>query len=311
MLKNIFELSGNIELITKKIAYSEKLPKEKLRNMYHKIFLHKGEKAEVDRNLMIDVFKYIDSLGIQKGDILIVHSSMEGMRRADPNPKNIINYLTDLIGPEGTLVFPAFPIINLKYDENRVQTYNPKRTPCWTGMLPNTFLGYEGVIRSLFPFNTLAARGPHAKPMMTNNLLDDVPHGKNSSWAYCVAHHAKILYLGISIAECNTVLHMADDILGDDWPIDNWYEIQRYKIKTDEGIIEKTIRVCSSFWVKYNTCYNFNGKLKKLGFLTETDVDGITVGFAKDSNAMMKYVIEQAKKGKIRYKIPRRYWKGK
>ena len=310
MLKKLFEVSGTIELLTKEIAYSGKLSTDKLKNVYHKIFLHKGEKIEVDKSLINKVFKYIDSLGIKKGDILIVHSSMEGMRKVDPQPEAIIDYLLELVGSEGTLVFPAFPIINLKYDDTKIQTYNPKRTLCWTGMLPNTFLKYPGVIRSEFPFNTLAALGPHAKAMMRDNLSSDVPHGKNSSWAYCVEHHAKILYLGISIAECNTVLHMADDFLSDEWPINNWYEKQKYNIKTEEGIIEKTIKVCSSFWVKYNVCYNFNARLKRLGYLSETDVDGIIVGFCQDSKSMMDYVIEQARKGKIRYKIPRKYWKG-
>lgn len=309
MIKRLFELCGSLEKLAKVLAYSDKLPRERLKRIYHKLFLKKGVKTEVDENLMERIFEWIDSLGIKKGDILIVHSSMEGLRKAAPDPKRIIDYLLQLVGEEGTLVIPTFPVINLKYDKEKIPTYNPRRTLCWTGMIPNVFLGYSGVVRSQFPYNTLAAKGRLAEDMMHDNLLDDVPHGKNSAWAYCVNRHAKILYLGISIAECNTVLHMGDDMLLDEWPIKNWYEEQTYKIKTDSEIITKEIKVCSPFWTKYNTCYNFNGKLKRYGYLSEHVIDGILVGYAPDSKEMMDYVIHQARIGKIRYRIPRKYWK--
>jgi aminoglycoside 3-N-acetyltransferase len=307
MLKRLFEISGMAELLSKRLAYS--VNSKQLKELYHKIFLHKGEKVKADRNNMKLIFSYLDSLGIKKGDILLVHSSFDGMKTADPDAKEIIDYLLNLVGKEGTLVFPAFPIINLKNVPGKIQTYNPKRTLCWTGTLPNTFLTYDGVERSLFPYNTLAAVGAHAKDMMKNNLLDEVPHGNNSAWAYCVDHDAKILYLGVSIAECNTVLHTADDRLGDKWPIKDWYDTLTYKIKTSEGTIEKTIKVAKGFWVRYNTCYNFNGKLKRLGFMTETVVGGVNIGYTKSSKKLMEYVIAEAEKGRIRYRIPKKYWK--
>lgn len=307
MLKQLFEKSCLLELISKRIAY--KINSDNLKLLYHKLFLHKGEHIVPDKRNMECIFSYIDSLGINKGDILLVHSSFEGMKSADPDAKEIIDHLLDIIGEEGTLVFPTFPIINLKNVPGKIQTYNPKRTFCWTGTLPNVFLTYKGVERSLFPYNSLAALGLHAKNMMKNNLLDNVPHGENSAWAYCVDHDAKILYLGVNIAECNTVLHTADDRLGYKWPIKDWYDTFTYKIKTTDGLIEKEIQASKGFWARYNTCYNFNGKLKKLGFMTEKIVGGVNIGYTKSSKALMDYVISLAKQGKIRYKIPKKYWK--
>ena len=116
MIKRLFELCGSLEKLAKVLAYSDKLPRERLKRIYHKLFLKKGVKTEVDENLMERIFEWIDSLGIKKGDILIVHSSMEGLRKAAPDPKRIIDYLLQLVGEEGTLVIPTFPVINLKYD---------------------------------------------------------------------------------------------------------------------------------------------------------------------------------------------------
>ncbi len=307
MLKRLFEFSGLLELLCKQYGYSFNSPR--LKKLYHKCFLKQRKNIPQNRKNMELIFSYIDSLGIKNGDILIVHSSFDGMKSAEPDPKEIINYLLKLVGKDGTLVFPTFPITNLKKSNERYQIYNPKTTFCWTGTLPNIFLTYPKVERSLFPYNTLAALGPHSKDMMKYNLLDDVPHGKNSSWAYCVDHDAKILYLGISIAECNTVLHSVDDCLGNKWPINNWYETLNYKIKTSEGTIDKTIKVAKAFWARYNTCYNFNGKLKKLGFMNEEVIGGVNIGYTKSSKKLIDYVIEQALKGQIRYKIPKKYWK--
>lgn len=309
MLERLFEISGKFETLCKRTAYSRWLPTEKLRTLYHKVFRKKGE-AVVTRYDDIDyVFEYIKSLGIKKGDILIVHSSMEGMRRIDPKPEKVIDFLLELVGDEGTLVFPAFPICNAKYDEGKVATYDPKRTLCWTGMLPNCFLKYPQVVRSFFPYNSLAAKGKCSDEMMKNNLESNTPHGKNSAWEYCVNNHAKILYLGIKVAECNTILHAAEDILGEKWPIDNWYQQQTYKIKTGEGIIDKTIKVADSSWIKYSACHHYTAHLRKLKYIREDIVCGINIGFAEDSKEMVEYVINEAANNRIRYNIPKRYWK--
>lgn len=311
MLKKIFEISGFIEKTAKVIAYSNNSFKETLKRFFSKKKKKRISKNEINLDLMPKIYEYIDSLGIKHGDILIVHSSMEGLKAASPNPDEIINYLLNLIGTDGTLVFPTFPIINLKNIPGKIQTYNPKKTLCWTGALPNAFLKREGVVRSLFPYNTLAALGPRSSEMMNNNLEDDVPHGLHSSWYYCVQHSAKILYLGIDIAECNTVLHVADDVVREDWPVQNWYESREYRIVDEEDEILKTIYVCSPFWTKYNICYNYTAKLKKLGFLQETNIGGVQIGFTKDSKVLMDYVIDNARKGKIRYLIPKKYYRVK
>jgi len=309
MLKELFEISGHFERLCKTIAYSNVLPREKIKNLYHRIFQNKGKTTEIIPNAINDIYDYIKGLGINKGDILIVHSSMEGLKNAGVEPEEIIDFLLDLVGESGTLVIPTFPIQNLKYDPNKEIIYNPKRSLCWTGMIPNKFLKYPGVVRSSFPYNSLAALGSEAELMMSNNLEGDTPHGKNSSWYFCITHHAKILYLGVNIAECNTMLHVVEDYYDNEWPIKNWYETQNYSIKIGNEIIKKSIRVCDGKWVKYNICYNYNGKLKKAGLMNESTIDGVIVGYTPDSYSVFKKMLDEVKQGKIRYLIPKKYWK--
>lgn len=309
MLKQLFERFGWIEALSKQIAYSDVISTDKLKNIYHKFFLKKGEVVEHNPQKMLDIFEYISGLGIKKGDILILHSSMEGLRSASPDPKVIIDYLLNLLGPEGTLVVPAFATANRKYSAEKIPTYNPKKSLCWTGMIPNVFLTYPGVVRSSFPYNSLAALGAEAETMMENNLLGDTPHGTHSPWYYCISHHAKILYLGVNVAECNTMLHVVEDYYDEKWPIKDWYAEQKYLIKREDEKIEKTIRVCDAKWIKYNICYHYNGKLKRKKLLSESIVSDIIVGFTPDSKAVFDLMVDEVRKGKIRYRIPKKYWK--
>lgn len=309
ILSRLFEFSGTFECICKCVGYSTLLPHKQLRELYHKLFLNKGRKCEINPNDAKDVIKYIDSLDINNGDTLIVHSSMDGLKSTGLTPKQIIDYLLERVGDKGTLVVPAFPVVNVRKNNNKVPLYNPKRTICWTGALPNTFLTYSGAKRSSFPYNSLAAIGKNTDYILSNNLSSDTPHGINSAWYHCIEKHAKILYLGVRVAECNTMLHIVEDVLDEKWPIKNWYTEDYYKIKLENEIIEKKIRACSGKWIKFNICYNYNKKLKDKKLIQEQLINGIPIGFTPDSNDVFDYMLSEAEKGKIRYKIPFYYWK--
>ena len=50
-------------------------------------------------------------IGIQKGDVLLVHSSLKSLGRVAGGADTVINALIDTIGPEGTLVMPAASVV--------------------------------------------------------------------------------------------------------------------------------------------------------------------------------------------------------
>lgn len=288
---------------------------QKVRSFLKNIMTKISKKNNPNNSSMIPglaeaVFTYIASLGIKKGDILIVHSSMDGLAQLGISPNKIIDLLLDMIGSEGTLVFPAFPIIN-KHMSNTIQIYNPKSTVSWTGMLPNIFCRYKGVIRSPFPYNSLAAKGFHAENMMKNNLLTDLPHGKNSAWEYCINHNAKILYLGIHAESAFTIVHAVEDLMDDEWPINNWYEYARYKVKLSNEIYNVTIRhVKISSWFQYVRKYNALYLLQKNGFVIKKDIQGIPIDYVPESLDLVNYLMNKAKSGNIiYYAIPKKYRK--
>ncbi|MDP8219667.1 MAG: AAC(3) family N-acetyltransferase [Candidatus Theseobacter exili] len=299
------------ELLIRRIFYSNNFFK-KLKEIRVK---KKNKKVEVIPDLFKKVVNHIKTLGIKKGDILIVHSSMDGLASTGASPKQYIDMLFELVGEEGTLVIPAFPlykksITNVDHSGNQdILVYEPKRTICGTGMLPNIFLRYPAVIRSEFPINSLAAKGPCAEEMMRNNLESDLAHGKNSSWGYCIEHYAKVLFLGVKSNRSTTIVHAAEDLMDSEWPIENWYEKKQFVIKRkqDEQLI--TVRSRRPYWFRFVTSHYRSRVFIKNNLLQESEVDGISVGYIPNSRKLVDFLAMRAIKGNLFFKVPRKYWK--
>ena len=62
---------------------------------------------------ILDFREGFESLGIQQGDVLNIHSSILSFGipsdcKINDLPRNILNILTDITGAEGTIAVPAF-----------------------------------------------------------------------------------------------------------------------------------------------------------------------------------------------------------
>lgn len=268
-----------------------------------------GKHMETDYSIWEDIKKEIESYGIKNGDILLVHSSMDGLAKTGVSPTEVIDFLLNCVGDEGTLVFASYPKCKPFNGNADVLLYDPKRTVSWTGLLPNVFCKYEGVVRSEYPYNTLAAKGKHAEDMMKDNLMDDVSQGQHSAWKYCVDHHAKILYLGVSAALSCTMMNYPEDALGEQWYVDHWYHTQKYVIKSHGELIEKEIRERDSEWYRYYAMFHSEVWLKKNGFLKSREYKGVYVGFTENMFELAEKLLGMGLMKKSVYRIPKRYWK--
>src|SRR5580698_10957532 len=69
-------------------------------------------------------------LGVARGRTLWVQSSWNEFYNVAMRPSEVIDMLRDLIGPEGTLAMPAFPI-----DHDPAKVFLVDRAPVYTGLL--------------------------------------------------------------------------------------------------------------------------------------------------------------------------------
>ena len=305
IIKKLYSVSMIPEVIIKRIFYALPI----LQRFYKKKQTKNSisvSKNKLDKELL---FLQIKKMNINKGDLLIVHSSMDSLNIFDITTNELINFLMKLIGVTGTLAMPAFPVYktDILNDDKTEHLFNTKLKLSSTGMLSNVFLRYPKVVRSKFPFNNLAAVGPLANEMMQNNLNSDLAFGVKSSWYFCKKHEAKILFLGVQSYNTTTMVHVAEDYLGNKWPIKKWYVTRKIKIKDGQNSFSKIIRIRDQFWSRYNASYFRTKCFENEGLLKEWDYEGISFGVIENSSKLVDYIVNRVLNNKLFFKVPQKY----
>ena len=98
-----------------------------------KIYRRPIEVAELRQRLI--------ELGVTRGRTVWVQSSWNEFFNVPMKPSEVIDLLRELIGPEGTLAMPAFPI-----DQDAGKVFMVDRAPVYTGLLCEVFRRVPGVI---------------------------------------------------------------------------------------------------------------------------------------------------------------------
>lgn len=143
------------------------------------------------------------ALGVQRGDVLVVHTSFRAVGPVEDGPLGLIAALRGTLGPQGTLVMPAMT------DGEGV--FDPASTPTLDmGITAELFWRQPGVMRSTHPGASFAALGPLAARICAPQPLEP-PHGHDSPIGRVYDAGGKVLLLGVSHAE-NTAVHLAEDL---------------------------------------------------------------------------------------------------
>jgi len=165
----------------------------------------KGEKSDVTKE---DIKRGLRKLGLKKGDVIGVHSSLSSFGYVEGGADAVIDALVEIVGDEGTIVMPTYSTNRKDIKRTRrevdlgvtwkseILPYDPEKTPCWTGRIPETFRKRKGAVRSLDPTHSLAALGPKA-----NELVQD--------WEKLLKADGYILLLGVSLS-CCSAMHLAE-----------------------------------------------------------------------------------------------------
>lgn len=258
-----------------------------------------------------DVLDWIKSQGIGRGDLLIVHSSYATLECTGVQPEAVVEELLKLIGPSGTLCMPVIRRFKGEPKDSEllttdisdlICTYDVDNTKITSGLLPYFLMKTPGAEVSLFPLNPLCAVGPLAKEMMQHNLDGDFPspHGKNSSWKFCLDHGAKILFLGTDLEHHNTMTHVAEEAFDEwHWADDEWYRVRKFNIVDREGNKQyKEVYERKPKWgMLHYAEINVNHDLKIDGIVKTDMIDGIIPMGYEDANTFVNYLRSKNKKG--------------
>ena len=149
-----------------------------------------------------EVADQLRALGVERGGVLLVHTSFRAVRPVQEGPAGLIQALRDALGPVGTLVMPS-------WTGDDEAPFDPRTTPASAdlGVVADTFWRMPGVVRSdhLFAF---AAAGPHAA-RITADPLPLPPHVPHSPVGRVHELDGQVLLLGVN-HDADTTLHLAE-----------------------------------------------------------------------------------------------------
>ncbi len=177
----------------------------------------------------------LEKLGIKWGDTVMMHCSYKSLG-AKIEPDEFFGAFEKVLGPDGTLVLPAFSYDTVNY-ENPI--FDKAETPSCVGFLPEYYrTKIAGVKRSLHASHSCSAKGKNADYLLKNHELDLTPVGENSPITKLPSVDGKILILG-SHPDHNTALHGVEEKGGAPYVLNRERPIE-YILKDGEREIKQT-----------------------------------------------------------------------
>lgn len=164
------------------------------------------------------------AVGVEAGDVLLVHSSLSSLGRVPGGPQGAVEGLRDAVGPDGTVVVPTHspqlmdpsqfsspPVPESWYEPIRESRppFRPDATPTrGMGAIPECLRDYDEAVRSDHPLYSFAAIGADAERVVETHPLE-TGLGPGSPLEAVYDLGGTVLMLGADPGR-NTSLHLAE-----------------------------------------------------------------------------------------------------
>lgn len=173
--------------------------------MYVLKFCRKAEKI-MDYKKMLK--SGLEALGLEKGDAVIVHSSLKSLGNFPNREQTVIDALLEQLNDEGTLLMPCLSYETVTPDN---PVFNVKKTPSCVGWLTEYFRNMPESRRSVHPTHSVCGIGKKADFLLGTHQIDTTPCGENSPFSKLVQIGGKILFLGCGLKP-NTFMHGIEEL---------------------------------------------------------------------------------------------------
>lgn len=117
-----------------------------------------------------DILRDLESLGVQHGGLLFVHSSLSAVGRVEGGADAVVDALLEALGPNGTLVVPAFTYADPHDYPDSIDPawiFDPASTRSGMGAVTNAVRMRDGALRSIHLWHSVSAVGPLAETVVT------------------------------------------------------------------------------------------------------------------------------------------------
>lgn len=149
-------------------------------------------------------------LGVQPGNVLLVHSAMKPLGPVEDGCHGVIDALLEVLTGTGTLLLPALTYATVTRES---PVFSVSDTPSCVGKLSEAFRTMPGVRRSIHPTHSVCATGHLAAEMLSGHEDDRTPVGPHSPFRRLAECNGKILMLGCGLTP-NTFMHGVEEEAG-------------------------------------------------------------------------------------------------
>jgi aminoglycoside N3'-acetyltransferase len=147
-----------------------------------------------------DIVQSLREVGLREGDGVFLHSSLSSFGEIEGGSRTVIDALEEVLGPEGIIAMPAFPLVGgtLEYLSTD-PVFDVANTPSRMGALTERFRTSPGVVRSLHPTHSVAAKGPGADELVAGHDLAETPFGAGTPFARMIDRGMVQLWFGVGL----------------------------------------------------------------------------------------------------------------
>jgi aminoglycoside 3-N-acetyltransferase len=159
------------------------------------------------QNELISGFK---ELGLEAGDILLVHSSYKSFGGVDGGPQAVIDALREVLGEDGTLIMPTF-----NFDFCKGEPWDARTTPSHMGAMTNMVREHPDAKRVFHPIYSFSILGKHTEFLTKDHYKSS--YGANSLFAKLRELDGKIMVVGLRYTDSMTFFHHVEEMEGVDY----------------------------------------------------------------------------------------------
>ena len=155
-----------------------------------------------------DIHDFLSSIGIGRGDTVLIHTSMRALGEVEGGCDGVIDSFKSYLS-DGLFIVPThtWASVGRSHPIYDVRT----EAPC-IGALPTVAAARTDGVRSLHPTHSIAAFGARAEEYVAGEENSHTPCPVGGAWARLYDEDATVLLIGVGLNR-NTYIHAIDEML--------------------------------------------------------------------------------------------------
>jgi aminoglycoside 3-N-acetyltransferase len=158
--------------------------------------------------------------GVGEGDAVFVQAGMASFGSIEGGPGTVVDALDAVVGPEGLVAMPAFPLTGPAIEHLRAHpVFDARSAPSMMGAVSERFRTSPGTLRSVHPTHSIAARGRGAEEVVAGHERAETPFGEGTPFVALRERGARQVFFGAGVRAI-TMYHSFEVVREPPFPID-------------------------------------------------------------------------------------------